>query len=405
MSATSEAMTPVEPTARDEQIFTLTSFLLMLLVFVIPVSQSLKSLLLPITAFSLLMIPDCRKSFSIIYHDFWFISMLSVVFVVALACLWSPAPLTERLVVLGKYSKLFYLPVLALGFCHADLREKSLLIFMLTMLLTAVLSILKSKGLFHYHGGDPGEIFHNHIVTSYMVALAAYVAGWFYFETKGQKRRYGYALIWLLLSYQLVFVNTGRMGFILYAFLMLLLMCFYLSKLGWFLLLAAITCVLLLPHQNQGIWRGMSLLKTEIQQSQEGKENNSFGYRVQFHRYAHTLFDTQPLIGMGTASFAYQFHKDKPIPSWELPLHEPHSQYWFTLAEFGILGMLPLIAFFVGLGLLFFRLQQMRFILLGGLSMFVIANLSDTLLTYSAASYIFILLMAMCVGERIERKS
>ena len=65
-------------------------------------------------------------------------------------------------------------------FRQRKLRIIGLHAFILAMLITCVLSILKDiqdPGGFPVH--DPAKIFHNHIITSFMMALAAYLSGLF----------------------------------------------------------------------------------------------------------------------------------------------------------------------------------------------------------------------------------
>ncbi len=71
------------------------------------------------------------------------------------------------------------------------------------------------------------------------------------------------------------------------------------------------------------------------------------GFRIQFHDYARSLFVKNPLLGVGTGGFKYNFIKDNPIPAWGPLLNEPHSQYWMTLSEQGLMGMLFLWAFYL----------------------------------------------------------
>ena len=95
-------------------------------------------------------------------------------------------------------------------------------------------------------------------------------------------------------------------------------------------------------------------------------------YRVQFHNYAKSLFATHPVIGIGTGGFKYSFSKDNPVPAWGKELTDPHSQYWLTLSEQGIIGLLFLL--FLNLSLM-----SMSFISLMNLMMslvFIILFLS-----------------------------
>jgi O-antigen ligase len=143
-------------------------------------------------------------------------------------------------------------------------------------------------------------------------------------------------------------------------------------------------------------------LLTELQQLKEHKLDNSLGFRMQFHEYASSLFLEHPIKGQGTGSFKYRFSQDLPIPSWGNSLTEPHSQYWMTLAEMGLIGISFLMLF---LGSLFFvslKLKETKPILLGFLVVFSIACFSDTVFCYSVLGYLLIVLSALCFGEMLQ---
>ncbi|WP_241480516.1 hypothetical protein [Legionella norrlandica] len=82
---------------------------------------------------------------------------------------------------------------------------------------------------------------------------------------------------------------------------------------------------------------------------------------------------------------------------------DPHSQYWMTLAEQGIIGLVLLSIFLLSLFVTSFQLTESKPILLGVLFSFCIGSISDTILCYSTAGYLLVVMSALCFGEIIEK--
>jgi O-antigen ligase len=149
-------------------------------------------------------------------------------------------------------------------------------------------------------------------------------------------------------------------------------------------------------------------LMTDVHYLQEHKvstSTGSLGLRLRFHDYAHSLFSKHPIIGIGTGGFQYSYSKDQPIPVWGAVLNDPHSQYWMTLSEQGIIGALFLLLFLGSLLFASFQLKESRAILWGVLVAFCIGAFTDSILCYSTAGYLLIIISASCLGEFIEQQA
>ncbi len=128
-------------------------------------------------------------------------------------------------------------------------------------------------------------------------------------------------------------------------------------------------------------------------------KNPSVGYRLQFHDFANDLFNRHPIKGNGTGSFTALFRMEKPVPSWNRTLLEPHRQYWLVASEFGILGLISLFFLFGSLFWASWQLTAMRSIAITSLVIFLVGNLTDSLLFYSGSGYFFIMCMALSLGS------
>jgi len=326
-------------------------FLLALSFFVLPLSSTAKSISLGLTILTILLTPLYRSELASLLERAWCKASIVLFFIVLLACLWSSASYPQSLLTLEKYSKLLYLPVLVLGFHDAKTRRLAVYAFLTAMFLTSSLAVLKFQGFLPSINVDPDRLFRNHIMTGYMLDFAAYIVALYAFQQKGLLRRLGYGLLFFLFSYHALFVNGGRMGYVVY----LLSMCLLIFQLfSWRKAFVAIFMVaaisLLIYSQSSFMKERIALLKTQYVAYQHNDGDNSVGFRFKFHHYAYGLFSQHPLVGNGTASFPYCFHRDNPVPGWGHSLKEPHSQYWLMASEFGLIG---LVAFLIWLFTLF----------------------------------------------------
>ena len=325
---------------------------------------------------------------------------------VALACWWSPAPVAMKMGVFSKYSKLIYLPVLAVGFIKKNTRFWCINAFVFAMVLTVYAAILKGFCLIDLgRPFDLGDLFFNHIATSFMMSLACYWALLYACQYKGNVRIL-YGSIFILMSYHVVFLNTGRAGYVVY----FLLICVFLlqkcslknAALGMVLLVGGFLVVYCISPVMQ---ERVHIFRDEVHSLQQNP-TTSLSLRMQFHDYAQFLFSQHPWLGVGTGAFQYSFlQRHICILGWGPNLNEPHSQYWFTLAEQGLVGFVLLFIFLGSLFIAAFRLKENRAFLVGFLVVFCFQALVDSILCYSPIGFLLVVTSALCFGEFIEQQA
>lgn len=381
----------------------LTPVLFALFAFVTPLSPSLRSIFLVLALASILANPYYNQYLFYAFNTYWGRAALLLVGFVALACLWSPAPLSTQMGVLGKYSKLLYLPVLAVGFINPKTRIWCINAYLCSMMVTCITALLKIKGFVHIgNPSDPGELFYNHIITGFMMALACYIAGLQAFKFKG-KTRVAYLLIVLITSYQILFLNTGRTAYFIYLFVMGLLLIQKLPLKKAFIGMLALSALILVAYSMSPTMQiGIHNLIIDAQTLHANNANSSLGFRLQFHDYAQSLFLRHPVIGVGTGGFQFIYIQEQPILAWGIFLNDPHSQYWMTLSEQGIIGAFLLILFLGSLFFAAFKLTENKSILLGILLAFCLGASFDSILCYSTIGYLLIIFSALGFGEFIE---
>lgn len=364
------------------------SFLLLATLLVTPVSPTLRSVLFIISAASIMVTSGFREHLFWLLSQRWCQAILIFFMIAAVACFWSPASYAVRFHFLEKYSKLLYLPIFTLGFSQAKIRTYGIYVFIFTMLVICLFSLFIQKD----------AVFGNHIVTSYMMSMAAYLSGFIFFRSQYLKRWLFLFLI-LLFSYQLIFINQGRAGYVMYVVLMLMLLIQHLPK-KWMLIGIFSFCSIftLLSLQSNIFSHRIADVRHELHDYQFGKQETSVGFRLVFHSYAKSIFLSHPWIGRGIGGFAHDFQQDTTYSAWK-KLQDPHSGYWLVASDFGLLGLFALAYLFITFWRAGYRLQETKFIMQALLVSFAIGNITDSFLFYSSTSCFFIMFSALCLGE------
>ncbi|MDF1827845.1 MAG: O-antigen ligase family protein [Legionellaceae bacterium] len=379
------------------------SFFIVMTAFMIPISSSLRSVGVSLSVILVLLDASRHHDLKQLFKHPVVLSAYIFFMYTMLACLWSPASQHEQWIVLEKYSKLLYLPFFMLAFRDSRIRSVALHAFLLAMLMTCVLLLLKAAGFVHYGGDDPGEMFRNHIMTGYMMAFAAYLAAYFAYHASNLRHRMGYGAVACLMSYQILFTGTGRMAYIAYA-LLAGLWIFQIFSWRKSLILASIGGILLagayamnptmqfLAHQVRDDW-------TLYHQH---KRDTSLGFRLQFHTYAYDLVQRRPWFGNGTGSFSHLFQVENPVPEWSASrpkLLEPHSQYWMVASELGITGLCLFVFMLGNLCASCWRTSETRALGCAVLLPMLMGNVTDSLLLYSGTGYFFLLFAALSLAS------
>ena len=380
-------------------------FFLILTVFIIPLSHSLKSIFLNLAILAILAQPDMRARLREVLGKPWCQATLIFFALVLLNCLQGDADWHGKLSYIHKYFKLLYLPILAIAFQDRRMRSMAIHVFLLAMLITLLLSLMKVMGwVMINQPDDPGAIFLNHIDTGYFMAFSAYVSAMYALESR-RWSRIAYGALAILFSYHTLFLNTGRTGYFVFVILLALfvLKCITLRKIPVFLLLF-LPVLFFAGSQSVTLKQRIHHAVQDAQDYSSGNKNTSLGYRLQFSRYSEILFLARPILGWGTAGFAHQFHQDQPIPAWGKDLSDPHNQYWLVMVDYGIIGLVLLLYFFFTMAYACRNSKELLPMMTGLFISFFAANFADSFLLLSGTGYFFIMFAAMGLGASLAGK-
>jgi O-antigen ligase len=255
---------------------------------------------------------------------------------------YSPAPLPEAANALWKYRKLLYIPVLVTVFADPWTRRHALRAFILAMLVTLAASFLVSWGLLASRWGNPSDcaVFKNHIAQNTLMAFFVGVLA--NRACCANRLRWLYAGITLLAAYNVLFMVTGRTGHLILFALVCLLM--YQRKglrgLAWAAVLVAGVAAVTY-NLSDGFRRRVNLTMQEAADYyywQNDSPDSSVGRRLAFYRTSALIALHRPILGTGTGSFRVEFKK-LPENQGKSPSANPHSVYFGTLVQVGLLGL------------------------------------------------------------------
>ena len=388
----------------NEKIEKIDPWILIILMCVLPTGSSLRDIFLITSVIFILLSASCRSSLTIIRRSPLAWLSVSLFVLACLGCLWSDATHSDQFVGVQKSIKFIFFPILIAGFTSSFGRRKGLQAYLLTMLVVMIIAVLKHKNVINWFGNNPDRLFNNYIIMGLMMSYAAYIAAWFAWTEKGNIK-FVYITLLLLFTYHIFFVGLGRLGYCIYT----LLMCLFVLQTLPFRracvgLLTGAFILGMIVYQSPLVKHRLHQTVEDIVLFKQNNKDTSIGYRLQFYSFSKEIWYRHPLLGNGTGGFAHAFATEKPAPRWTHHLAEPHNQYWYVLANYGLLGIALYAAFLYALVRSIASLREMRLLAVGLLCTFLVGSISESLLFYSSTGVFFITMMALCLGEGVRKR-
>ncbi len=274
---------------------------------------------------------------------------LVLIFLLALGMFYTQGSFHFALRHLNKYLKLayplFFIPL----FCDKKLRNYAIVAFLLSVMVSEVYAYL------HYFriiimGLGPGKhwLFVQDLDGGYVVSFAAFLLANLAMDNK--KYRWLALLCCLICSFDILFLNQERAGYLIFLALTGL---FLWQRLSWKGVLAAVIALPIMfgglfifsPTFNNRIHQVIS----NVHQYQHGHEQTSIGLRLAFAKFSFRVIKEHWLLGAGTGSFEelYRNSNGPKLDNDTWPAH-PHNEYLLIWFQIGTLG---LVAFLIWLAL------------------------------------------------------
>ncbi|MGE3920453.1 MAG: O-antigen ligase family protein [Gammaproteobacteria bacterium] len=333
----------------------------------------------------------------VIHHPltYWSLGFLALFL---LGTTYSSATWGESFYTLKQYLRLFLLPMLLPLFLTESNSNRALNAFLIGAAIMVALSYLKILGYFSYfHQPNPNSAFLDHINTSLIVAISIFILIYKLTEVKQRANKlFVLSLIGFEVTYLFLF-NTGRSGLVLLFILfsiflyqkltkgkfLLGMLIFILSMLGVFTISKNFSDIIKLAHEHTAAYITHKELKMPT----------SEGERLTFWKNSIRLFEKHPMFGTGTGSFEIEYSK---IAGNSLKTDNPHNQYLYFAVQFGILGVIILIAwFFYLLYISRYIPNNLRYIIQGVIISFIIGCFFNSWLKDAVPGQLFMFFLAM----------
>ncbi len=315
--------------------------------FFLPVSITLTDIFYLASVFFVLIAGNWREKFRQIINNpialgFWVI--LGLFF---WGLTYTIAPWHAAWHDIYKHHWLLFTPLLMTIFTEEKWRRYVINAFLIAMMGTLLLSYVQYFDLAQIsHKFSGADIFFAHIVQNFFMAFAAMLLLLRFFNHSSPRWLYG--ILFLLTAYNVLFMSTGRTGYIAFA-AMLAFVCA--KQFGWKgLLTAAASIVVLfgLAYLASPAFK-LRIDRTIHSQHQytKGHTHTSLGYKIAMAENSYLLLLERPLFGFGTGAIKYAFQTLPKMDTDKSGIVDYVETGYLNIAlEFGLIGLALFLLFF-----------------------------------------------------------
>ena len=257
----------------------------------------------------------------------------------AVSAIYTSVPLADALVQLSKYKELPLLVLLLPAFASTTWRNRALWTLVSSVLLMVFLSYLTAFGwidLYRIGTGD-AEVFKGRITHSIMLAfISLFVA---LQMLRDARRRWLWALVLLLVMFNLFFLVSARTGQVIFVALGILLGYQLFRWRGVVIACASLTVLVTLIYLgSDGFRQRVQKTVEQIQTLDTNEENADKSLRLVFYKNSWKLFERRPVLGYGIGSFKSQYAGQvEGTDTWATA--NPHNEYLMIGVQSGGIGV------------------------------------------------------------------
>ncbi len=305
-----------------------------------------------------LVFPSLRRRVAELVRQPMIFMAIAWAVVLTLGLLYSIGPGAENLDIWKSWRKLLLLPMAAAVFDSEEWKKK----FVWTFLCAVAAGLLVSFGSWLLElpllkrEPVPGIVIHNH-ATQGMLFAAGFFAAVLAWRFLPPRSRLAKGLLLAIIPgvfLNIVFITTGRSGYLVFLVFSGLLPIFLLRGLPRYLFMLAVPLAIgallfFSPAASQRILQGVD----EMQNYAQDAKLTSMGIRMMMWKNTVALIKDRPVFGHGTGGFreAYRLQVEGR-EGWQYQVvNDPHNQFMRILAEQGLAGLLVFALFLVA----FFR--------------------------------------------------
>lgn len=252
---------------------------------------------------------------------------------IALGMSWSSTTWQEAWNGFGKYRELLLLPLMA-SLLTEGWGKRVFYGFLAGHIIGMLLSYLQWMGYAPLSKGVMPSGFHSHIPFATFEAFLIYACLFLGFHDKA--RRNLFFLLSIAMLFNLLFINTGRTGFLVLALLALTFMITQWKVKGFIAYLVIATLAFGLLYQYSPTFKKRLIQETtqEIELADVNSNMGTYHLRPTLWKNALLIIQENPLTGFGTGSFLHEYQRISGAES-----KNPHQQFLLTWVELGIGGL------------------------------------------------------------------
>lgn len=298
-------------------------------------------LILGLFALAWLASGDFRAKFDRVRSNpvaLWAVALYALV---ALGMLYSSANWEIAFDWFQQYKELLYVPAMIALLYEPQWRVRAYYAYLIGIGLVVVLTFADAVGLwdrFDYPGTR--NLFENHILFGTLVAPAAYLAAHEWIAARSVRWRSLWVSYGLLASFALLFLNTGRVGYMLF-FALAVLFSFQKWRMRGLALglLMTIAGVFALFQYSPNFKERVLEAGQDLTVYQQGQHSTSLGLRLEFYRYTLELIGNHPIFGGGTGSYVAEYAAIAEREGFPMQHDNPHNEYLLLTTQLGIVGL------------------------------------------------------------------
>lgn len=277
---------------------------------------------------------------------------------VCLSAFWNEGTWSSYWLELRNYRRFFFLLVVfLLGQKRESWREGMLFVFFIS---TAILTIVCVGIYFGVPFLPPprlgqGAIFHKtHITQGFLLACHMVIAIRYAIFSKHVELRIGAVITAFLAFVVTTFMTYGRTGYLCVGVCLVMSIAFFLlekrKRLAtfFFAILALALVAGAFSGHVQTRWQNA---QSDITQFQQGNKDTSMGLRFYFWQTSLQMIKDNPIVGVGSGAIeptSCRYAVGSPNEDGScFAFPNPHEDYLFILAQYGLVGFFLWVAFFV----------------------------------------------------------
>lgn len=322
--------------------------------------------------------------------------------------LWSDASFQEVFKYIKRYW--YFLPsFLIYKYIKKEYIKYSISAFLIGMFISELVSysvyfeLIKPIGFATPH--DPSPFMQHTMYSVFLATTSIFLLGRFLYE-ENIKYKLIYLVFFLSVSINL-FIGSGRTGQIAF-FGALTVLFIYKYKFTLKTILLSLLSMVFVFYAAYNLSPNFQNRMQHIQNDVNGMINknnykSSIGIRVGFWIITKEIFLDSPILGVGSAN---HLNKMKETVDEKLPyLHGNkryvhfHNQYWETLAQLGIVGLLIFIYFLYSIIKIKIISHEIELLKIGLLSAFTLGLFADNLLWLNMSIMLFSFILGILLAQ------